>query len=115
MTTIADPQHVNTIRLDGKRALITGATKGIGAEIARAFAATGAALVLSGRDQAALTAAGSTLADEFGVEIETAAVDLASPDGPAELAELATGAFDGLDILVNNNAGISHPSRVSDL
>jgi NAD(P)-dependent dehydrogenase (short-subunit alcohol dehydrogenase family) len=100
-------------RLDGKRALITGATKGIGADIARTFAAAGATLVLSGRDEAELAAAHTALADEFGAEIDTAAVDLAQPDGPARLAELAVAAFGGLDILVNN-AGISHPQPVVD-
>jgi NAD(P)-dependent dehydrogenase (short-subunit alcohol dehydrogenase family) len=100
-------------RLDGKRALITGATKGIGADIARTFAAAGATLVLSGRDEAELAAARTALADEFGAEIDTAAVDLAHPDGPGRLAELAVAAFGGLDILVNN-AGISHPQPVID-
>ncbi len=100
-------------RLDGKRALITGATKGIGADIARTFAAAGATLVLSGRDEAELAAAQTALADEFGAEIDTAAVDLAQPDGPGRLAELAVAAFGGLDILVNN-AGISHPQPVVD-
>jgi NAD(P)-dependent dehydrogenase (short-subunit alcohol dehydrogenase family) len=97
--------------LDGKRALITGATKGIGADIAKTFAAAGAALVLSGRDESELAAARSALASEFGVKIETAAVDLAQPDGPARLADLAVGALGGLDILVNN-AGVSHPQPV---
>jgi NAD(P)-dependent dehydrogenase (short-subunit alcohol dehydrogenase family) len=101
------------IRLDGKRALITGATKGIGADIAKTFAAAGAALVLSGRDESELAAAATALADEFGVDVETAAVDLAQSDGPARLAALAVGAFGGLDILVNN-AGISHPQPAID-
>jgi len=104
---------VSGVRIDGKRALITGATKGIGADIARAFAAAGAALVLSGRDEAELAAAQSALADEFGADIETVAVDLAHPDGPTRLAELAVAALGGLDILVNN-AGISHPQPVVD-
>ncbi len=100
-------------RLDGKRALITGATKGIGADIARTFAAAGAALVLSGRDEAELAAARTALTDEFGAEVDTVAVDLAQPAGPARLADLAVAAFSGLDILVNN-AGISHPQPVVD-
>jgi NAD(P)-dependent dehydrogenase (short-subunit alcohol dehydrogenase family) len=97
--------------LDGKRALITGATKGIGADIARTFAAAGAALILSGRDESELAAARSSLTDEFGIEIETVAVDLAQPDGPDRLAGAAVAAFGGLDILVNN-AGVSHPAPV---
>jgi NAD(P)-dependent dehydrogenase (short-subunit alcohol dehydrogenase family) len=97
--------------LDGKRALITGATKGIGADIARTFAAAGAALILSGRDESELAAARSSLTDEFGIEIETVAVDLAQPDGPDRLAGVAVAAFGGLDILVNN-AGVSYPAPV---
>jgi NAD(P)-dependent dehydrogenase (short-subunit alcohol dehydrogenase family) len=97
--------------LDGKRALITGATKGIGADVARTFAAAGAALILSGRDESELAAARSSLTDEFGIEVKTVAVDLAQPDGPDRLAGLAVAAFGGLDILVNN-AGVSHPAPV---
>jgi NAD(P)-dependent dehydrogenase (short-subunit alcohol dehydrogenase family) len=110
---MAEPQRPGTIRLDGKRALITGATKGIGADIARTFAAAGAALVLSGRDEAALESVGSALSNEFGARVGTAVVDLALANGPAQLAELANGAFGGLDILVNN-AGISHPQPVTE-
>jgi NAD(P)-dependent dehydrogenase (short-subunit alcohol dehydrogenase family) len=113
MTTIADPRYAGALRLDGKRALITGATKGIGADIARAFASAGAKLVLSGRDKEELGAARSNLAGEYGTEIHTTAVDLAQPDGPAELASRAGDAFGGLDVLVNN-AGISHPQSVVD-
>jgi NAD(P)-dependent dehydrogenase (short-subunit alcohol dehydrogenase family) len=113
VTTVADPRYAGALRLDGKRALITGATKGIGADIARAFASAGAKLVLSGRDDSELSASRSALADEFGAEIHTAAVDLARSDGPTELARRAGDAFGGLDVLVNN-AGISHPQPVVD-
>jgi NAD(P)-dependent dehydrogenase (short-subunit alcohol dehydrogenase family) len=104
---------VTGIRLDGKRALITGTTKGIGADIAKTFAAAGASLVLSGRNDSELATARSALTQEFDAKIETVAVDLARPDGPARLAELAVGALGGLDILVNN-AGISHPQPAID-
>ena len=114
MTTIPDPRHVGALRLDGKRALITGATKGIGADIARTFAAAGASLVLSGRDRAELSAAESALAQEYGCRVSTATVDLAEPDAPMDLARRATEAFGGLDILVNN-AGISHPQPVTEI
>ena len=101
------------LRLDGKRALITGATKGIGADIARTFAAAGAKLILSGRDVADLRSAESALADEFGTQIATTAIDLASYGAPLSLAQQAADAFGGLDILVNN-AGISHPEPAID-
>ena len=68
------------LRLDGKRALITGATKGIGADIARTFASAGAKLILSGRDRAALSLAESALTEEFEAQIATAAIDLAERD-----------------------------------
>lgn len=110
---MTDPRYLGALRLDGKRALITGATKGIGADIARAFASAGADLVLSGRDEAELSSARLALADEFGVQIRTAAVDLADPDGPAQLAGAAVAEFDGLDVLVNN-AGVSYPQPVSE-
>ncbi|MDH6193947.1 NAD(P)-dependent dehydrogenase (short-subunit alcohol dehydrogenase family) [Mycobacterium frederiksbergense] len=103
----------SALRLDGKRALITGATKGIGAEIAVAFAAAGATLVLSGRDEAALAITRDELTAQFGSEIHTIAMDLADPDGPGRLAKAATEASGGLDVLVNN-AGISHPQPAVD-
>lgn len=106
-------RHAGSQRLDGKRALITGATKGIGADIARAFAAAGADLVLSGRTETELEVARTTLGEQFGSQVCTAVVDLAKPDGPAELARTAVDAFDGLDILVNN-AGISHPQPATE-
>ncbi|MDV3129184.1 glucose 1-dehydrogenase [Mycobacterium sp. 21AC1] len=113
MSTHTDPRYAGALRLDGKRALITGATKGIGADIARAFAGAGAGLVLSGRDTGELSAAREALREEFGVEVHTAAVDLATPDGPSELARQGAAAFGGLDILVNN-AGVSHPQPAVD-
>ena len=108
---MAAPRYAGALRLDGRRALITGATKGIGADIAKAFASAGALVVLSGRDESELAAARTALATEFGAEVRTAAVDLADSDGPSRLAGLACEAFGGLDVLVNN-AGISHPQPV---
>ncbi|WP_101947055.1 SDR family NAD(P)-dependent oxidoreductase [Mycobacterium sp. 3519A] len=108
---MTERRYAGVLRLDGKRALITGATKGIGADIAKAFASAGARVVLSGRDEDELAAAKTALTAEFDAEVRTAAVDLAHPDGAAQLAQVAHDAFGGLDVLVNN-AGISHPQSV---
>jgi NAD(P)-dependent dehydrogenase (short-subunit alcohol dehydrogenase family) len=100
--------------LEGKRALITGASRGIGADLARAFAAAGADLVITGRDQATLAASAATLTDHHGVEITPIAVDLSDPEGVEELAARALVSYGGLDVLINN-AGISYPELVVDL
>jgi 3-oxoacyl-[acyl-carrier protein] reductase len=86
--------------LDGRRALITGATGGIGAAIARLLRAQGAAVFITGRDQARL--------DALALELDAPAlaIDLVAPGGPDRLATAAVQAMGGLDILVNN-AGIS--------
>jgi NAD(P)-dependent dehydrogenase (short-subunit alcohol dehydrogenase family) len=105
---------VNSIRLDGKRVLITGASKGIGADIAATFAEAGASLVLSGRDHGALAVQARNLEQQYGVRVAAVAADLADPGAPTRLAAEAAAAFGGLDVLVNN-AGISHPEMVTDL
>ena len=89
--------------LSGKTALVTGATGGIGAAIARSLHAQGAHVVLSGTREAVLTA----LAAELGERASCAPANLADAaavDGLVEAAEAAAGA--PLDILVAN-AGIT--------
>jgi uncharacterized protein len=80
-----------------RRALITGASSGIGREFARLMAADGWHLMLTGRDQAALAA----LADELG-GAETIAFDLTVPGAVATLAACATAEGKPLDALINN-------------
>jgi 3-oxoacyl-[acyl-carrier protein] reductase len=89
--------------LEGKTALVTGATGGIGGAVARALHAQGAAVVLSGTREAVL----QDLAAELGGRAFVAAANLSdaeSVDGLVGRAEEAAGA--GLDILVAN-AGIT--------
>jgi 3-oxoacyl-[acyl-carrier protein] reductase len=89
--------------LTGKTALVTGATGGIGAEIARALHAQGAHVTLSGTREAVL----QDLAAELGERVSVAAANLsdaAAVDGLVEKAEAAAGS--PLDILVAN-AGIT--------
>ncbi len=85
--------------LDGKIALITGATAGIGKATARLFATRGARLLLTGRN----SATGLALAAELGGDF--LAADIAAADTPDRLASWAMERHGRLDILVNN-AGI---------
>ena len=89
-------------RLDGKAALVTGASGGIGAAVARALHAQGANVVLSGTRRDALDA----LAAELGERAHVCPADLRDPAAPEALAEAAEAAAGPLAILVNN-AGLT--------
>jgi NAD(P)-dependent dehydrogenase (short-subunit alcohol dehydrogenase family) len=97
-----------------RRALITGASRGIGAAVAAALAAAGADVVLHGRSRLPLDASAASLAAEHGVRTAVVTADLASSHEVERLAADALEAFDGLDILVNN-AGITYPELAADL
>lgn len=88
-------------RLAGKVALITGAGQGVGLGIAQAFAAEGAAVVITGRDDARLTAAAKAIAARGG-EVATYAGDAARRENARAAVELAANCYGGLDVLVNN-------------
>jgi 3-oxoacyl-[acyl-carrier protein] reductase len=89
-------------RLDGKSALVTGASGGIGAGIARALHAQGAAVVLSGTRRDAL----DTLAAELGARTFVCPADLRDPAAAETLVDAAEAAAGPLSILVNN-AGLT--------
>ncbi|HUS97113.1 MAG TPA: 3-oxoacyl-[acyl-carrier-protein] reductase [Hyphomicrobiaceae bacterium] len=88
--------------LTGKKALVTGATGGIGGAIARGFHARGATVAISGRQVGKLEA----LAGELGERVHVVPCDLAKKDEVATLIDRAIAALGGLDILVNN-AGLT--------
>jgi len=98
--------------LTGKAALVTGASGGIGAAIARALHSQGAAVVLSGTRREALDA----LAVELGARAHVCPADLADPAAAAALVGAAEAAVEKIDILVNN-AGLTKDGlalRMSD-
>ncbi|MSO80432.1 MAG: 3-oxoacyl-[acyl-carrier-protein] reductase [Alphaproteobacteria bacterium] len=88
--------------LAGRRALVTGASGGIGAAIAVALAAAGAEVALSGTRVDRLEAVAASL----GGKARVVPADLADPAAADKLAAEATAALGGLDILVNN-AGLT--------
>ena len=88
--------------IDGKGALVTGASGGIGAAIARALHGAGAAVALSGTRTDRLAA----LAGELGARAHVTPADLAVPGAAEELADAAAEALGSVDILINN-AGLT--------
>ncbi len=90
------------MHLSGKRALVTGGSKGIGRASALALAAEGCSLVLAARDPAALGEAAALIRGRHPVQVETVPADLSRSGDVARLAE-AAGA---IDLLVNNAGAI---------
>ena len=87
--------------LTGRRALVTGSSRGLGFAMARALAGAGAELVLNGRDEVALGKAAADLA-EGGAKVTALAFDVTSPDSVAEAVDHCEREIGPIDILVNN-------------
>lgn len=98
------PEYTDRITLAGRRALVTGASQGLGAEIATVFADAGADLVITGRDAAGLERTAEAVA-AMGRRCTAIAADLATVDGPRAVGRQALDLLGTVDILVNN-AGI---------
>jgi 3-oxoacyl-[acyl-carrier protein] reductase len=91
--------------LKGKRALVMGASKGLGRSIADALAAEGAALVISGRDQASLDVAAKELVALGAASCIGIPADVANGVQMDMLADGAIAAMGGVDILIQNHGG----------
>lgn len=98
------------VDLTGKTALITGASRGIGADTARVFADVGANVVLIARSAGDI----ETLAAEIGSKALACPMDVANWDAWVDVVVRTKDAFGGIDILVNN-AGVIEPiARLED-
>jgi len=93
-------------RLHGQVALVTGATRGIGLAIARALAAQGCNLILTGRDESALARVSRELV-RAQVRVLSQPCDVRDPHSVDALFRAVRAEFKRLDILINN-AGIAH-------
>ena len=96
----------STFRLDGRVALVTGSSAGIGFGLARALGQAGATVVLNGRDAGRLAAAATTLRGE-GLAVREQAFDVCDPaavDAGIDAIEREVGAID----ILFNNAGMQH-------
>ena len=92
------------LRLDGKVALVTGASKGIGLAIARGLAASGASVMISSRKPDALEAAVETIEPSGGAQVAWFAANAGDETAPVAAVGATVDRFGAVDILVNNAA-----------
>jgi 3-oxoacyl-[acyl-carrier protein] reductase len=99
--------------IEGKVALVTSSSRGLGRGVADALAAEGARLVLAARGEGSLVEAAEAL-EAAGAEVAIMAADVTEPEVPGRLVDLAVERFGSLDILVAN-AGGPPPGRALDV
>ncbi|MBE9524284.1 MAG: SDR family oxidoreductase [Chloroflexi bacterium] len=93
------------LELKGKRALVTGASRGLGYATARRLALEGCHVALNSRSSEKLGAAVNTISKETNVKLVSLPGDLSESTVPAELIQQTIDALGGLDILVTNAGG----------
>lgn len=103
---------LDLFKLNNKRALITGSSKGIGFALARGLASAGAHIILNGRDSTRLEEAATTLRNE-GFSCETLGFDVTDHSAARTLVDRYEAEQGAIDILVNN-AGMQHRGALED-
>ncbi len=106
------PQFLSRFSLEGRSALVTGASRGIGFEICRVLADAGADIAAVARDREGLAAVRREV-ERLGRRCLVIEADLATVEGPGTAAQQALQAFSTVDILVNN-AGIALTAPLLD-
>ena len=91
--------------LQGKIALVGGASRGLGRAVARELAAEGCAVVLCSRDPATLGRAAADIGQQTGAETCVAAADLSEATGVNQVVNAAFARFGRIDVLVTNTGG----------
>lgn len=95
---------LDQFRLDGRRALVTGGSRGLGLEMARALGEAGAELLIAGSNEERLAAAGTNLRSQ-GITVATLQVDLSVPRQAEDFCDRVLRDFPPIDILINNVGG----------
>ena len=106
------------LQLTGKRAFVTGGSRGIGKAVARVLAEEGCDVAIAARDPDRLRAAADEIASATGRRIEPVVVDTRDDVSVRAAIAAATAALGGIDILVNNAAqpsGQATPPRLAEL
>ena len=104
--------NINSFRLDGRRALVTGSGKGIGLALARGLGAAGAIVVINARNIETAQAVAGQLRDE-GIKAEYLAFDVTDREQLVALINAFEASTGPIDILVNN-AGIQRRAPLED-
>ncbi len=105
---------LDTFRLDGKVALITGGARGLGKTMAMALGEAGADIALAGRSREACEQAAGEIAEATGRTVRAFAADVAAAADVTRLAAAVTAACGSIDILVNN-AGTNIRGKIGEL
>lgn len=101
------------LHLDGRKAIVTGGSKGLGRAIAGELAREGADVAICSRDQEEVSQAGKEL-EAHGRVVFARAADVTDPDQVKQFVADSASALGGIDILVNN-AGRAHPGTFATL
>ncbi|MBK5227543.1 MAG: SDR family oxidoreductase [Actinobacteria bacterium] len=101
------------LHLDGRKAIVTGGSKGLGRAIAGELAREGADVAICSRDQEEVSQAGKEL-ETHGRVVFARAADVTDPDQVKQFVADSASALGGIDILVNN-AGRAHPGTFATL
>jgi NAD(P)-dependent dehydrogenase (short-subunit alcohol dehydrogenase family) len=104
---------LDLFRLDGRIALVTGGSKGIGKAIARSFAEVGAEVIITSRHEEELQSAAEEIRSATGRRVELRVSDMSRREEPAALARWALETCGKVDIVVNN-AGSNQPQSLVD-
>lgn len=93
------------LKLKGSRALVTGASRGLGYAVGHGLALEGAQIGLNSRDEQRVTKAAQKLVHETGAKVVPISGDVSMPEIPAEIIQKMVASLGGLDILVTNAGG----------
>ena len=104
-----------TFRLDGRKAMVTGASRGIGRAIAVAFAQAGAQVAISARDEANLNGVSDEIEAVSGRRAIVVPADVLDGESLRAAVDAAALSMGGLDILVNNAGGNSFSTPLGSM
>jgi NAD(P)-dependent dehydrogenase (short-subunit alcohol dehydrogenase family) len=105
---------IDQFRLDGRRAIITGGSKGLGQAMAAGLASAGASVTLVARNLDEAQAAADEIASDYSVQTEAISADITDPAAVAQMLATAEAKIGPTDILINS-AGINIRGPITEL